>query len=247
VPPRSSSARSSSPGSSPPRPVVAGGFQGDTKTRLMDAVVRIFADKGFHATSMRAVTQLAGTSVSAANYHFGSKEELLRAALIRRAKPLNALRLKALESAEAQTRPGAPRVKAIIEAFVLPLFELRSDQSSSTDSGRALAARLYVDPPDRVKKMQQEIFGAVTSRFRDALARAVPGGDQETIDLAFELSFGVVVHLISGRFVWPDQRTDPSGMKKQQVVESLVAFATAGLVALLPDEQADPKSVGGQE
>ena len=32
--------------------------QGDTKARLLDAVVQIFSEQGFHATSMRAVTQL---------------------------------------------------------------------------------------------------------------------------------------------------------------------------------------------
>ena len=218
--------------------------QGDTKARLLDAVVQIFAEQGFHATSMRAVTQLAGTSVSAANYHFGSKEELLRAALIQRAAPLNDLRLKSLAAAEAQTSPGPARVKAILEAFIVPLFELRTDPQHQEDSGRALAARLYVDPPELVKKMQQEVFGAATAEFREALGRAVTGADPEQLDLALELSFGVVVHLISGRFVWPDPRVDPSGTKKKKVVDSLVSFATAGLVALVCDEQQNPKKVG---
>ena len=49
----------------------------DTKQRLLDAAVKIFSEKGFHATSMRAITQEAQTSLSAANYHFGTKEDII--------------------------------------------------------------------------------------------------------------------------------------------------------------------------
>ena len=232
------------PQASAVRPVVTEVPKGDTKARLLDAVVQIFAEQGFHATSMRAVTQLAGTSVSAANYHFGSKEELLRAALIQRSAPLNDLRLKSLAAAEAQTSPGPARVKAILEAFIVPLFEVQADPQHQEDSGRALAARLYVDPPELVKKMQQEVFGAVTAEFREALGRAVTGADQARLDLALELSLGVVVHLISGRFVWPDPRVDPSGEKRNEVVDNLVSFATAGLTALVCDQQNKSQKVG---
>ena len=232
------------PKSSAVRPVVTEVPQGDTKARLLDAVVQIFSEQGFHATSMRAVTQLAGTSVSAANYHFGSKEELLRAALIQRSAPLNDLRLKSLAAAEAQTNPGPARVKAILEAFIVPFFEFQTDPYRQGGSGRALAARLYVDPPELVKKMQQEVFGAVTAEFREALGRAVTGADREKLDLALELSLGVVVHLISGRFVWPDPRVDPSGEKRNEVVDNLVSFATAGLTALVCDQQNKSQKVG---
>ena len=58
----------------------------DTKERLLDAAERLFAERGFEGASLRAVTQAAGTSVSAANYHFGSKEALLGRTLLRRGR-----------------------------------------------------------------------------------------------------------------------------------------------------------------
>ena len=71
----------------------------DTKQRLLDAAIMVFSQNGFQASSMRAITREAGTSLSAANYHFGSKEELLRAALCARADVLNARRMELLNKA----------------------------------------------------------------------------------------------------------------------------------------------------
>ena len=67
----------------------------DTKQRLLDAAELLFATHGFEGTSMRAITQAADTSLSAANYHFGSKQALIEAALVRRIEPLNRRRLEA--------------------------------------------------------------------------------------------------------------------------------------------------------
>lgn len=217
------------PRAAEPPPQVA---QTDTKTRLCDAMVRIFAEHGFHATSMRAVTQLAGTSVSAAHYHFGSKEELLRAALRRRADPLNALRLARLEEVERSAKEGRARVAEILHAFISPLFELRPEVGDEDYPQRNLAARLYIDPPEVVRSMQQELFGPVTLRFRQALEKSLPGVSPESIEIGLQLSLGVMVYSISGRFSWPDSAKDSSGAQRRQAVEKLVAFAAAGVLSV---------------
>ena len=211
----------------------------DTKARLLDAMVRIFAEHGFHATSMRAVTQLAGTSVSAANYHFGSKEELLRAALRRRAEPLNSLRLARLEEAELSSKEGEARVTEILDAFISPLFELRPDVGDEDHPHRNLAARLYIDPPEVVRSMQQELFGPVTLRFREALEKSLPGVRPEGIELALQLSLGVMVHSISGRFSWPPKAKGSGGAERTQTVEKLIAFATAGVLAVAESSEGE--------
>ena len=229
-----------------PTPAQAHPLQGDTKARLLEAFVLLFAERGFHATSMRAVTQMAGTSVSAAHYHFGSKEDLLRQALRRRSEFLNARRFEYLDRAEAAEFEGNGRVRAILEAFILPLFELRPEVSQQQNPQRNLAARLYVDPPEVVKKIRQEVFAAVTSRFRESLANAIEGADPERVELALELSLGVMVHSISGRLSWPDQTTDPEGSKRKELVGRLVAFAAAGVLAVVEGEVEAPLLSAGR-
>src|SRR5262245_28292153 len=47
-----------------------------TRRRIVEAAGPRFAEKGFDATSVREITEAAGTNVAAVNYHFRSKEEL---------------------------------------------------------------------------------------------------------------------------------------------------------------------------
>jgi len=51
----------------------------DTRTRLLEAAVSAFANRGFHATSTRDIAAAAGMSPAAVYVHHKSKEELLYA------------------------------------------------------------------------------------------------------------------------------------------------------------------------
>ncbi len=49
---------------------------GSTKDRLLQAAKELFAQKGFHGTSTREITQRAGTNLSSLYFHWQSKENL---------------------------------------------------------------------------------------------------------------------------------------------------------------------------
>jgi len=51
--------------------------------RILDAVVRLLAQGGISAVSMRAVAREAGVSLGLVNYHYDDKTSLIRAALRR--------------------------------------------------------------------------------------------------------------------------------------------------------------------
>ena len=54
-------------------------MEGETKTRLFVAGVRLFAEKGFKAVTVREICREAGAAnINAINYHFGGKAELYR-------------------------------------------------------------------------------------------------------------------------------------------------------------------------
>lgn len=64
-----------------------------TKTRLLDEAERLFASRGIYAVTNREITEAAGQrNVSALNYHFGSRDQLLGAVLMRRGQVLDARR-----------------------------------------------------------------------------------------------------------------------------------------------------------
>ena len=49
-----------------------------TRSAIIDAALRLFREKGYDATTMRAVAAEAGVSVGNAYYYFASKEHLVQ-------------------------------------------------------------------------------------------------------------------------------------------------------------------------
>lgn len=205
----------------------------DTRERLLDAAERLFAERGFWGTSMRAVTQAAGASVSAANYHFGSKEALLRATLLRRVEPVNRRRLERLDALERAAGGRPLGLEVILEAFLRPLFEERASSPEAPARHRQVAARLYADPPQLVAALKHELFASVSARFLDALARALPERKPGEIALAFQFAVGVMVHVISGHLEGLPGVQDPGagGPSDEVLLAHLIAFVAAGLRA----------------
>lgn len=51
----------------------------DTRARLLLAALRLFSERGYAQTSVRAIAEAAGTNVAAIAYHFGDKARLYSA------------------------------------------------------------------------------------------------------------------------------------------------------------------------
>jgi AcrR family transcriptional regulator len=214
-----------------------GGRGADTRERLLDAAERIFAERGFEGASMRAVTQAAGASVSAANYHFGSKEALLRETLLRRVGPLNERRLARLDALEEKADGRPLEIETIVEAFLRPVFEEHVASVDATNRFRQVAARIYSDPPGVVATMKRELFGPIVTRFVGALSAALPEKSREEIELGFQFTVGVMVHVISGHLVTTPVSEDggcecwTSRLSDESVLEQMIAYVVAGLCA----------------
>lgn len=54
----------------------------DTREQLLLAAGELFAEKGFHGTTVREVCARAGANVAAVNYHFGDKQGLFDEAVL---------------------------------------------------------------------------------------------------------------------------------------------------------------------
>jgi AcrR family transcriptional regulator len=179
---------------------------------------------------MRAVTRAAGVSVSAANYHFGSKEALMLATLGQVVLPVNRARVERLDELESAAVDGAPALEAVLEAFLAPAVE-RRDTSSKGDGFRQLAARLYSDPPDIVVAFKQENFGPLSERFIAAIQRVLPDRDPVELALSFQYIVGMMVHVIAGQLELSEEpaRDEDARPDDQGLLASLIRFAAAGL------------------
>jgi AcrR family transcriptional regulator len=66
----------------PADPTRAAPDPGDTRARLLQAAIRLFAHQGFAKTSTRELAEAAQVNVAAISYHFGDKAGLYRAAFL---------------------------------------------------------------------------------------------------------------------------------------------------------------------
>lgn len=204
------------------------------RERLLEAAEELFAERGYAATSIRAVTQNAGLSVSAANYHFGSKLELLRAVCERALAPLEDARCRAFDELEARSAFDPPSVEDVVRAFVAPI----ADPSEALRAGsRRVAARLFADPPEVVAELKEQLFGDAARRATAALARALPGCPPGDVALAFQLMVGSFVHVVAGQLdVAPGL---PAPLPRDaQLGAALVRYCAAGILAAVssPEE-----------
>ncbi|MGL4407360.1 MAG: TetR/AcrR family transcriptional regulator, partial [Zoogloea sp.] len=109
------------------KPAAKDASSAETRRRILNAAEVLFVAHGFDGTSMRMLTSQAGVNLASVNYHFGSKEELIRAVFRRRLSELNRARLEALAQVE-QEADGAPlRPSRIVDAYFGTALRMAAD------------------------------------------------------------------------------------------------------------------------
>src|SRR4030095_2343978 len=128
----------------------------DTREALLDAAESLFAEHGVQAASLRAITQQAGANLAAVNYHFGSKEGLVRAVFSRRIGPLNHERLRRLD--ECERREGA--IEEVLRAFIEPVLQLRREAPEGSRQFARLMGRSFSEPNEAARAVMTEELGS---------------------------------------------------------------------------------------
>jgi len=127
----------------------------DTQERLIDTAERLFAEHGFDGVTFKQITTEAGQrNASALQYHFGTKQALVQAIVMRRMPAINDRRHAMLDELEESGRDRD--LRGIVCAMVLPLAEQLDD---GTETGR----RFYI-----------RFLSQVLSNPRSAIVRLAP-------------------------------------------------------------------------
>ncbi|WP_068270503.1 TetR/AcrR family transcriptional regulator [Aldersonia kunmingensis] len=101
-----------------------GPFAPSAKQQLVLTAERLFAQHGLDGVPLRQIgTEAGSANKSAVQYHFGSKEGLIRAILLNRVEHLS--RRREL----LQARMNSEDLRSVIEANQLPLIELAEDEN----------------------------------------------------------------------------------------------------------------------
>jgi AcrR family transcriptional regulator len=201
----------------------------DTKTRILDAAEKLFADNGFSAVSLRTIIKAAGVNTASVHYHFGSKDGLIAAVFKRRATPVNAERLGMLDDIEAKHPSGPLPLRNVLQAFVFPVIRLRQDPESGCPMFARLMARLLNEPDPVAATIVHDTFTKIFTRFSAAFGRALPELPPEEIYIRIHFAVGAMAFSIAGPHFFGDHKPKGTQNDINHIMESLVDFIEAGM------------------
>jgi AcrR family transcriptional regulator len=207
-------------------------LESTTKIQILDAAERLFADAGLEATSLRQIISLAEVNLAAVHYHFGSKEALVEAVLIRRLDPLNQERLRLLDLEEAKAAGKPVSVERIITALVAPALRMSRDSNRGGENLMRLLGRIFTVPNENIQRMLVKRFREVFERFARALQRALPGLLPEDFHWRFHFMIGAMGFTMcksDHARIFSNQICDPDDV--EGLIERLVLFVSAGMAA----------------
>ncbi|MEM8602671.1 MAG: TetR/AcrR family transcriptional regulator [Cyanobacteria bacterium P01_H01_bin.121] len=197
-----------------------------TKEQIINAAERLFAERGFAATTLRNVVSEAGVNLAAVHYHFGSKEELFRAAVARFARPVVAEELALLAQLQASDEPLT--VEAILTALIKPCLEFLM-QDEETRIIRAQFMGRCRTEPGPIQSIAANEFNESQEAFLDVLQRVLPDQSRSQLHWKFDLVIAALIRIQTeaGQPFALLQSTKPEDVHK--ATEQLVKFLSPGM------------------
>ena len=209
----------------------------DTKEKILDTAERLFGEQGFGATSLRHIIAEAGVNLAAVHYHFGSKEDLLDAVVVRKLAPINAERLALLDQALASAGVKPLSIEQFLNAFLRPaVMRAGQDPRFSKLMGRLHGEGLM--PRVVVKNFQE-----VSARFLNGMRQTLPGLPEDEAIWRIHFMTGAMAQTLKGPPDYPGVMVGPV-VDPETLLRWMVAFLSAGfrVPATLPVEAVEVKA-----
>ena len=154
----------------------------DTKDRLVAAASTLFAERGFHGTTVRDIAERAGANVAAGNYHYGSKKalylEVLRAQFVE-VRALLAARGASPQPAEL-TRLARPALVRILRTRVKVMLDMLIGPPPGLHG--TLMQREMVDPSEAMPVIVGEFIRPMFEEMYGIVAHLGPELDRRSVE-----------------------------------------------------------------
>jgi AcrR family transcriptional regulator len=160
-----------------------------TRTAILAAAERLYADRGFGDVTLRDIVAEANVNLAAVNYHFGSKDELIAELFVTRSLALNRERLRELRAAEERGN-GRAGVADILRALVGPSLRgcIGPERDRSTAARFMIRASIESVPP--IRRIRNREIDHLR-KFVTVLRRALP--DRGEAELYWGLHFALAM------------------------------------------------------
>ena len=204
----------------------------DTKSRILNAAEKLFAETGIESTSLRQITGAAQVNLASVNYHFQSKDELVRAVYLRRLRPANQARIERLDRLEEQYGGEGIPLEELLDAFYRPMLDLWSELEVSGISIGKILGRIYTEFSSVIEDIWVTEMREVAMRFSQAFARSLPHLTPTEAFWRMHFSVGVMAHTMAGAKkiqALSNGAIDPTD--HELTLRQIVAYVKAGMLA----------------
>lgn len=205
-----------------------------SRARLVAAAAELFAEHGFHGTSVRDIAERAGVNVAAGNYYFGSKKALylgvlrehfaeIRALLNERHATLPRAELGRL-SREQVVEVLRARVKAMIDVLLGPPPGLHA----------ALVMRELCDPSEALPVIVREFITPLLHEMEDIVSHLAPELDPKDVE---RCALSIIGQAHFYRFALPVfpiywGKREFARFSSKRLADHIVEFSLGGLMTL---------------
>ncbi|MFF2807025.1 TetR/AcrR family transcriptional regulator [Streptomyces sp. NPDC058000] len=200
----------------------------NARAAIAAEALRMFAERGIDAVSLREITAAAGQrNKSAAQYHFGTKEHLVREIFERNAHEVNARRQRLLDA--LSTRDPRPGVPDLVDALIRPLAETVDEHSHYARFLAQVSLHPWIDA---LAAADPEVTSSIQAVFT-ALAQHLDHVPTPILRTRLALGMTLTVHALAAceRSLPP---ADPDNARRTalltvNLVDSLVGSLTAAV------------------
>ena len=199
-----------------------------TRELLMLTAERLFAERCFEAVALREIGREAEQrNPAVTQYHFGTRDELVREIYAYRAEALNARRFELLR--ELETRDAADDARALLRALLLPHAESIEDPENHF---LGFLNRLIADRGglELGGGRRDTVPLAAYDELRARIAKQLPKIPNHVFERRFDLVFNWAIEALAMFAL----RTADAAVAVGAYLDELVAMLTASLGAEPP-------------
>lgn len=146
-----------------------------TRDRLLNEAEELFAQRGYHAVSVREITKAAESNLAAVNYHFGNKQnlylEVFRSRWLPRASRIQQSFRQSLKN------NGNPTPNMVVQSFARAFLEGPMSADERTRHLKLISGEL-VQPTEAFELVVEQVFRPLFDKLLEDLQKVMP----DTID-----------------------------------------------------------------
>ena len=160
---------------------------GDTKERILETALELFAQNGYLGTSMNDIAQRLGFTKAALYKHYTSKQEILDS-IVEQMNQMDYARAESYEMPEtepdgfAEAYLHTPVQK--IRAYSMAQFDHWTKEPFSSNFRKMLTLEQYRDP--KLARLYHDYLATGPTEYMAAIFRKLTDSDEAAIQLALE-------------------------------------------------------------